>query len=70
MHLEIRRKAVEFIREHREDFEPFIVGYGMNFEPYLELMKRENEWGGNMEMQAMSRLYQHNIEIHSYSNPK
>lgn len=69
-HLEIRKNCVAFIKENRDDFEPFIMGHGLNCDTYLELMEKENEWGGSIEMQAMSRLMKLNFAIYAFANDK
>lgn len=44
-HLILRYKAVEFMRENRDDFECFIED-SQTFEEYLDKMSKDGTWGG------------------------
>jgi hypothetical protein len=37
---------------------------------YLRNMKQDKTWGGNIELQAMSLLFQINIAIHQLNSPR
>ncbi len=50
-----RQRCVDFIEQNREDFEPFIED-GSPFAKYCEKMRKNTVWGGNIEIQALSRL--------------
>ena len=54
-HSRYREMVVEYIMQHREDFEPFIEN-NVNFEEYCESMKKSGTWAGHMEIQAASRV--------------
>ena len=55
-HRLVRRECVDFIWRNRSTFEAFCLDYG-SFDSYVENMARDNVWGGEMELQAMSLLY-------------
>ena len=68
-HSRYREMVVEYIMQHREDFEPFIED-NLNFGEYCESMKKSGTWAGHMEIQAASLLTRTNICIHRLSSPK
>ena len=68
-HSRYREMVVEYIMQHREDFEPFIED-NVDFDEYCEGMKKSGTWAGHMEIQAASRVTRTNICIHSLRSPK
>lgn len=56
MHALVRRECVDCLWRNRERFEAFCLDAG-SFEEYVENMSRDNVWGGEIELQAMSLLY-------------
>jgi OTU domain-containing protein 3 len=68
-HADYRRRIVEFIKDNREDFEPFVED-DVPFETYLAKMGSQGEWGGNMEIQAASMMLSVNITIHQLEQPR
>ena len=68
-HSRYREMVVEYIMQHREDFEPFIED-NVDFDEYCEGMKKSGTWAGHMEIQAASRVTRTNICIHSLTSPK
>jgi len=58
-----RQRIVEHIIDNREYFEPFIED-DEKFDDYVKDMIRDAVWGGNLEIQAFSMLYQRNVVIH------
>eukprot|EP00039_Didymoeca_costata_P027565 m.18657 g.18657 ORF g.18657 m.18657 type:complete len:414 (+) comp6377_c0_seq1:214-1455(+) len=53
-HMEIRSACVKYLREHAEDYQPFIEA---DFEVYLFDMEDTKTWGGNVEISALSQLF-------------
>uniref|UniRef100_T1JCG5 OTU domain-containing protein n=1 Tax=Strigamia maritima TaxID=126957 RepID=T1JCG5_STRMM len=53
-HFNVRVTTVEFMDRHRELFEDSIDGY---FDNYLCCLRNPKEWGGRLEMNAMSLMY-------------
>jgi len=64
-----RRQICDYIYHNREDFEPFIED-DEPFEEYIARMRRNATWGGHLEIQACSILYQVNITIHQINQPR
>ena len=57
---------MEYVEKHREYFVPFVEN-DQTFEDYLEVMKREGSWGGNVEIQAFSASFSMDVVIHIYN---
>ena len=49
-HSSYRKQVVEYIRENRFDFEPFLDNE--TFEDFLKRISKDKEWGGNLELAA------------------
>lgn len=64
LHHYVRQKVCTYIWTRRESFLPFL-DEGENINAYVSKMRRDGTWGGNLELQAISRLYKHNIIIYS-----
>eukprot|EP00518_Triparma_eleuthera_P023386 CAMPEP_0197549124 /NCGR_PEP_ID=MMETSP1320-20131121/3095_1 /TAXON_ID=91990 /ORGANISM="Bolidomonas sp., Strain RCC2347" /LENGTH=342 /DNA_ID=CAMNT_0043109289 /DNA_START=23 /DNA_END=1051 /DNA_ORIENTATION=+ len=63
-HTELRAKAVAFMERNREAFESFVgVVGGENWEEYLERKARDGVYGNNIEIQAISELFNRPIYI-------
>lgn len=56
----IRRKAAMYILEHKEDFEGFM---DEPLIPYVSKIERTAEWGGHLELVALSRAYEVQISV-------
>ena len=63
-----RQAIVEYIIKCKDDFAPFVED-DVDFETYVEQMKEDAEWGGQIELTACSRLYSVNITIHHLDAP-
>eukprot|EP00753_Platysulcus_tardus_P013766 PLAT3856.10.p1 GENE.PLAT3856.10~~PLAT3856.10.p1 ORF type:complete len:398 (+),score=202.84 PLAT3856.10:49-1194(+) len=67
-HAIYRAMAVAHMREHSDDFAPFIVDEP--FDDYCSRMARDRVWGGNMELQALSQALAVTIIIHQVNAPR
>ncbi|KAJ5380029.1 uncharacterized protein N7496_002457 [Penicillium cataractarum] len=56
----VRAVAADFIAEHKEDFEAFMEE---PLEVYTRKIKLTAEWGGQLELQAISRAYGVDINV-------
>lgn len=61
-HQDVRERIVQYITEHRADFEPFIED-DVPFDRYISAMARNGTWGGNLELQACSMAFTVNVKI-------
>jgi OTU domain-containing protein 3 len=67
-HDEIRARTTDFLDQNADGFAPFVVD--MPFDRYVNEMRRNGTWGGNLELQAMSVLLDCNIVVHQLSLPR
>ncbi len=49
---------------HGDLFQPFFYEGASTFESYMGTMRRDGEWGGNLELQAVSLCYCVSIIVH------
>ncbi len=47
--MKLRREVVDFIRQHREDFEPF-VDEDVTFDRHLELLEQDGTYAGQSKI--------------------
>lgn len=68
-HFDVRSAVCDFMEKNKGDFQVFLVFEdsddsdqdeedARDFEHYIENMRQEGEWGGNLEVVAAARLYQ------------
>uniref|UniRef100_A0A8C8CJ42 UDP-N-acetylglucosamine transferase subunit ALG13 n=1 Tax=Oncorhynchus tshawytscha TaxID=74940 RepID=A0A8C8CJ42_ONCTS len=62
-HQKIRKDCVNFMRENRCNFEPFVEG---SFEKYLERLEDPKETTGQVEIKALSSLYRRCFLVYRY----
>ena len=65
LHARIRDKCCAFIEIHAEEFKPFInFDFYVDFSHYLTNMRTLGQWGTNLEVEALSRIYQRKVEVY------
>jgi hypothetical protein len=68
-HADVRSAICDFMEKNKEDFQVFLVFEdeddddqqeedAKDFEHYIDTMRQDGEWGGNLELVAAARLYQ------------
>ncbi|EFA80042.1 hypothetical protein PPL_06863 [Heterostelium album PN500] len=62
-HRYVREKCIEYLEKNRERFEPFAC-INDPWERYIELMAKDDTWGGEIELQALSLYYRVNFVIY------
>lgn len=67
-HSELRQRACGYMRCHEDAFAPFIDD-SKSFASYVQHMERENVWGGNIELQALSCCLLLDVRIHQVGAP-
>ncbi|CAD7699812.1 unnamed protein product [Ostreobium quekettii] len=67
-HRSIRAAVVQYIEDHRPEFEPFIED-DEDFEDYCSRMREGSTWAGHLEVQAASLLYKVDINIFQHNAP-
>ena len=65
---EYREKCVNYIKENKDDFAPFIED-DEPFDKYVERMSQNGEWGGNLEIYALSKILEANFYIYILDQP-
>lgn len=58
---QLRIDAVQFMCLNKATFENFIDG---DFEEYLDAMKENHEWGGEVELSAIARLKRRPVHVY------
>jgi OTU domain-containing protein 6 len=65
----LRTTAADFIRSHKDDFEPFLVAdeysSAKDIESYCKEIEDTALWGGEMEITALARAMELPVEIYS-----
>lgn len=64
MQEEVRHEVCDYIEAMREEFENFLMLEEddediADFDSYVQAMRKDGEWGGNVELVAASRLYRY-----------
>lgn len=68
-HGQLRSQVVNYIRLHRDDFEPFHSDENVPFDQHLELLEQDGTYAGNDSLVAFARHYQVTICIHQLNEP-
>ena len=64
----IREKCMDYLLIEREFFSQFIEGGDKEFDNYITRKRKSGVWGDDIELQAISEIYNRPIEIYSGSN--
>ena len=64
----IRGKCMDYLLIEREFFSQFVEGGDKEFDNYINMKRKSGVWGDDVELQAISELYNRPIEIYSGSN--
>jgi OTU domain-containing protein 5 len=69
LHKMIRGKCMDYILNEKEYFKDFIIGGDVtSVEAYVQKKRLNAVWGDDVEIQALSELYNRPIEIYAYSS--
>ena len=60
---------MNFVEENREFYEPF-MDEDESFDAYLSRLRKDGEWGGQIELQALSLCLKINIIVHQLDQPR
>ena len=64
----IREKCMEYLLIERDFFSQFVEGGNQEFDNYIKMKSKLGVWGDDIELQAISEIYNRPIEIYSGSN--
>jgi len=74
-HEDIRMEVCDYMEDHEDDFAAFLVldedeedEDAADYSSYLDKMRRDGEWGGNLELAAAAQLFGRNILVFSPGN--
>jgi len=67
-HLHHRTSSVNYMRQHRDDFEPFVED-DISFDTHLASLAENGTFGGNDSIVAFARLHDLTIVIHQLNKP-
>lgn len=59
---------MDYILSEKDYFKDFIVGGESSVEAYVKRKRANAVWGDDVEIQALSEIYNRPIEIYAYSN--
>ena len=69
----MRAIAANYMREHRDDFAPFIeeneAGQAVDFEDYCYEVENTAAWGGQLELGALATALQKHIRVYAVGMP-
>ncbi|KAI8502121.1 OTU domain-containing protein 1 [Branchiostoma belcheri] len=60
LHTDLRRRTVQYMRDHRDDFAPFL---DCDADPYFAKAGEDGEWAGYTEMVALMRLLNVDVKL-------
>ena len=63
----LRQKCMDYLLIERDFFEQFVEGGKNGFDEYIEMKRKNGVWGDDIELQALSEIYNRPIEIYSNS---
>ena len=66
--VEYREKCINYIKENKDTFAPFIED-DEPIDKYIERMSKNSEWGGNLEIYALSMVLEANFYIYIHEHP-
>ena len=59
---------MDYIEVEKEFFSQFVVGGEESFNDYVDHKRQDGVWGDDLEIQAMSEIFNKPIEIYAYRN--
>jgi OTU domain-containing protein 5 len=59
---------MDYILSEKEYFKDFIIGGAESVQTYVQRKRANAVWGDDVEIQALSEIYNRPIEIYAYSN--
>ena len=65
-HMVIRDKVMDYILVNKEYFKNFIQTQIESIEQYVQRKRMNGVWGDDVELQAISEIYDRAIEIYAY----
>ena len=67
MHDQIRERCVKFMETERDHYSQFVTE---DFEQYIQRKKQDKCFGNNLEIQALSELFNRPVQIYTFDADK
>eukprot|EP00742_Colponemidia_sp_Colp-10_P004703 GILJ01005016.1.p1 GENE.GILJ01005016.1~~GILJ01005016.1.p1 ORF type:complete len:538 (-),score=65.74 GILJ01005016.1:200-1813(-) len=67
-HQLVRQKCLDYMSMDKAYFSQFVVGGVEEFDSYILRKRQDGCWGDDVEIQAISEIYNRPVEIYAYSN--
>ncbi len=64
-HAELRQLAVKYINDHIDEYAPFLHNKG-GVCTYINRMRQDGEWGGELEVSILSKILEVEIHLHNH----
>lgn len=65
----LRQLCCEYMDEHEDDLAPFLDDTDQSFEDYVDHMRNDGIWAGNIEIHVSSIICNRDIRIHQHGKP-
>ena len=62
-HAELRAKTVDYIEENR-DLYKFFIEDDESIDDYINWIRQDTKWAGQLEMNALAQVYSFNVIVH------
>ena len=62
-HAEFRHDCVTYIEENKELYK-FFIEDDESIDDYIEWIRGDHKWGGQLEMNALAQVYKFNVVVH------
>ena len=67
LHETVRSWCVSYMKDNEELYSQFIDDDHLNFNQYIDRLKKDGSWGGNPEITALSQVFECPIEVYEDS---
>lgn len=69
----IRMICADYLKSHKSEFEGFLAsgteGDGVSYEAHINIVRNSSEWGGQLELSAISHALKQAIHVYSANEP-
>ena len=63
MHGKLRAEACDYMKRNKDLYKDFMED-DCSIDEYIEYMRKDSTWGGQVEMNILSQLYKFNSIVH------
>ncbi len=58
---------MDYIEIEKEYFQNYVIGGSQGIDMYIQFKRQDTVWGDDLEIQAMSEIYNRAVELYAYS---